>query len=548
VARFNLRLPEPTGLATFASASLAIAPDGRTLAYVADEGGETALFVRALDAEEPLRIRGSEGARSPFFSPDGEWLAFGAAGKLKKVWLRGGRVHVICEAPMFYGGAWGADGVIVFLPWFARGLWRVPADGGRPSALTVVTGDERAHLWPQFLPDGRTLLFTIWMGGSFDSAAVAVRTLATGEQRIVHRGGTYARFAAPGTLLVVQAGALLAMPFSLDTRSVTGVSRPVLEDVLVNGNSGAAFYAVSRDGTLVYARGGPRMPERRLVWVTRTGEARPATAATEAFTSPRLSRDGRRVALWLQRSDVDVWLLDTSRDTLDRVSYGKDDHSPVWSPDGLTIAYDSSRDRHYNLWARRSDGVGGEWRITDVATDQFANDWSADGRWLIATEFNPDTGADLVRLDPRGRQAPQTVLRTAYAEGEASLSPDGRLIAYVSDESDRPEVYVRSLDGAGSGLKVSTMGGDEPAWSAAGRELYYRAGARMMASTITTSGPALHASRPVGLFDGRYHRNLYPTRSYDVARDGRFLMVEDPPSPHRTITVVLGWGRSITYP
>lgn len=335
-ARFVLRLPETSGLYTFASASVAIAPDGSRVAYVADEGGRPVLFVQDLDAEQPRRIEGSEGARSPFFSPDGQWIAFGAGGRLKKVWLRGGSVQTLCDAPMFYGGTWGADGTIVFLPWFARGLWKVSADGGTPTLLAAprTAQGERGYCWPQILPDGQTLLFTVWTGGSFEDALVAVQSLVTGERRIVHKGGTYARYAEPGALLVARAGALHALPFDAATARVTGDSQPVLEDLFIDLNSGAGLYDVARNGTLVFARGGPRVPARQLVRVDRTGHAQAIGSKRDAYSSPRLAADGR-IAVWLQHSLVDVWLLDMTRDAATRVTHGGDDHSPVWSPDGL---------------------------------------------------------------------------------------------------------------------------------------------------------------------------------------------------------------------
>jgi eukaryotic-like serine/threonine-protein kinase len=554
-ARFVLPLADASGLYTFASASVAIAPDGSRIAYVADEGGRPVLFVQELDAERPRRIDGSEGARSPFFSPDGQWIAFGAGGRLKKIWLRGGATQIICDAPMFYGGTWGRDGTIVFLPWFARGLWKVSANGGTPVLLAAPRGDsgERGYCWPQILADGDTLLFTIWTGGSFDEAQVALLSMKTGERRIVHKGGTYARVAEPGTLLVARAGVLHALPFDPSARRVTGAPRPVLDAVLVDLNSGAGFYDVARNGTLVFARGGPQVPARQLVWVDRSGKRQPATAKGDAYSSPRLAPDGHRLAVWLQHSLVDVWLLDPTRDAINRLSHGGDDHSPVWSPDGVEVAYDSSRDGRYNLYRRRADGSTDEQRVTRAHADQFVNDWSSDGRWLIATELADQRAADLVLIDPRGTEAPRSILRSPYAETEASVSPDGRLVAFVSDESGQPEIYVRAIDGSATGVQVSTGGGEEPAWSATGREIVYRAGARMMSATLTTTtltaaastNQALRTSRPITLFEGRYHYNLYPTRTYDVARDGRFLMVDEPVSPHRALTVVLGWTPGI---
>ena len=524
VTRVAVPIPAGDTFVTDNYLTLAISPDGRRVVYVGRRADKRYLFLRALDAGEAAPIAGTEGAYSPFFSPDGQWLGFWVDGKIKKVSLSGGAPVAVCDCGVsdrLLGATWGGDDSIVFTQRWAGGLFRVSAAGGAPQPVTKVTmkDQDRGHLWPDLLPDGKSVLFTVFTGGSLEDYAIAVAPLATGKPKVLVKGGTFGRYAASGHILYARGATLFAVPFDAKRLEVTGAAFPVAEGVFQNTNGGAG-YAVSKNGTLLYVGGGVLLPERSLVWVDRQGAVTPAAAIKRPFSGPSLSPDGRRVAVTVEAQTYDVWVLDIERETLTRLTFGKDDGNAVWSPDGKRLAYQSSQAGSYNIYIRPSDGSGSEERLTsDQDHDSFPLAFSADGKLLVFQKTHAGVPEIWVHFFEKGA-SPRPMLQGPFRHEAGQLSPDGRWMSYQSDESGKTEVYVTAFPGPGGKWQISTDGGRGALWSPHGREIFYRKDKKVLRVAVTAS-PSFSASRPEVLFEGDYE-------GWDIARDGkRFLMVKD---------------------
>ncbi len=543
-ARFAIDLPPQSGLVEFTAAPMALTPDGQSLvvALANDEGGSR-LWLRRFDSEALVPISGTDGATSAFVSPDGQTVAFAAQGRLRRVNLAGGRAQDIADAQQFFGGCWVDNETIVYAPRFAGGLWQVAASGGRPRQLTAPLGaEDSAHIWPACVPGGRVVLFSAWGGGkTVDRSDVGYVRLDDRSRGTLVRGGFHPRYLERDTLLFVRGGALMSVAFDPETLQLSGTPVQRVSGVLTNINSQVAFYETSSGPDLVYVQGTYEQPDRRLVWVDRNGRVEPASALRRPFSLPRVSPDGRRVATWLQDDEVGVWLLELTSDRLTRLSRGMDDHSPVWSPDGERIAFDSSRTGNYEIYLSSGDSLGAETALTQRRRDHFVNAWLPDGR-LVFTEHSVAEGFDLWSIEARKGAVAEPLLRTPFNESEPAFSADGRWIAYVADETRRNEVFVRPFPLDGMRLQASHDGGEEPVWSRTGHELFFRNGPEVLSVRLEDDEGQPRLTKPEALFAGNYHYNLYPTNTYDVAPDGRFLMVEEPPAVGRKIQVERSFG------
>jgi Tol biopolymer transport system component/tRNA A-37 threonylcarbamoyl transferase component Bud32 len=554
VSRLKIALPQGQQLAGLENGpAVALSPDGTHLAYVARQGGIQQLYLRAMDSLDSKPIPGTEGAMNPFFSPDGQWLGFFTGGSLKKVSVSGGAALPLGDAGTPRGASWGSQGMIVFAPTTTSGLQQVSDGGSAPQLLTHLEKGDVSHRWPEFLPGGRAVLFAAGPNGiNFTNAQVAVQSFGTGQRRNLIQGGTYPHYAASGHLVYAQRGTLMAMPFDLRRLEATGAAVPVVEGVLQSLSSGVAQYSVSAAGSLVYVSGGIQSAQRRLVWVSRNGAEQSVAAAAHSYFSPRLSPDGQRVAVGITEQDSQVWLYDLSRETLSRFTFeGNYSLLPVWTPDGKRIAFESNKEGPLNLFWQMADGSGGPERLNTSEYIQVPMSWSPDGQLLAFFEVNPTTQRDIWVLrmgDPwpgsgQVRKA-QPFLRTRFDEAVPRFSPDGRWLAYISDESGRYEIYVQPYPGPGRKWQISTEGGTEPAWNPNGRELFYRSGDKMMAVDIATQ-PGFAAGTPRMLFEGPYEPAPFPLANYDVSHDGqRFLMLkptEQAQAAPTQINVVLNW-------
>ena len=545
VTRTVINLPPGQQLAGVESGTaLAISPDGSQLAYVARQGGAQQLYLRAMDSLESTSIPGTEGAVSPFFSPDGQWLGFFSGGRLKKVSVNGGAVQTLGDASQPLGASWGGHGMIAFAS--AIGVvQQVPDAGGSPQPLIRFAKGDASQRWPEFLPGDKAMLFAAGTSPlNFTDAQVAVQSIGTGERRNLIQGGTHPRFAPSGHLVYAQGGTLMAVPFDPQGLKVAGASVPVVQGILQSPASGAAQYSFSSSGLLVYVPGSVRSTQSRPEWVSRDGTEQPVAAPAHAYVNPRLSPDGRRAVVSITEPESQIWLYDFSREALTKfTSEGSANTAPAWAAGGKRIAFQSNKDGAPNLFWQLADGSGGLERLSTSEYVQVPMSWSPDGQVLAYIEINPNTGYDIWMLRLSDHKA-QPFLHTPFNESVPRFSPDGRWLAYISDESGRYEIYVQLYPGPGGKWQISTEGGTEPAWNPNGRELFYRSGDKMMAVDIATQ-TGFAAGKPRMLFERHYVPTPGTNSNYDISTDGqRFLMLkatdQEQAAPTQ-INVVLNW-------
>jgi len=542
-ARWTIALPSGVAFPNLNSPPpLAISPDGKTIVVAGSSAGRTQLYQRDLGSIEARPIPMTDGATQAAFSPDGQWIAFDQGGQLKKMRLEGGTPTAVAEAPALRGAAWGADGTIVFVPDAVEGLWRVSENGGVPRRLTtpyVVIGGN--HRWPRFLPNG-DVVFTINAGWIPADARIGILSPKTGRVRVLTEHGSAPHYVA-GHLVYGRDGMLLAAPFDVARLETTGPETPIAEDVRMDSYGGSSVqFDVSAAGRLVYVPGFPRPVDRALLWVDREGRATPVAPERRGFLGVALSPDGGVVAA--TRDELHgqtVWSLDLLAQTWSRIADGVGS-SPVWSPDGSRFVYSAAGGMH----SVRRDGRGGGERLVGLADRAITHpsSWSPDGRLLAFTYQTATTGHDIWILPFGGDRRPRPYLATSSDECCGVFSPDGRWIAYNSNESGRDEIYVRPFPGNEPKRQVSFDGGMHPKWTRGGREIVYRAPGpppAVMAVPVELDAD-FRAGAPRRLFDDKYRKpEAVELSSYDVSRDGeRFLMIEEPPfaAPPRQIVVV----------
>jgi Tol biopolymer transport system component/DNA-binding winged helix-turn-helix (wHTH) protein len=561
--RFSVLPPENTVF----DDQLAISPDGSRLALVVSTPGkEPTLWVRRLDALTAQPLAGTEGANEPFWSPDGQFIAFFAQGKLKKIEVSGGPAQTLSDA-VDGVGTWNREGVIVFTHHDA--LYRVPAEGGAPIAVTTLNpaNQETAHNLPHFLPDGRHFLYqTVTQGLRNDG--IYVGSLDSHESKRLldsHWKPAYAPALGgrAGYLLFVQEGNLMAQRFDANHLQLTGEPVPLAEGV--TDLSHAAYFSVSANGTLAYRP--TSATKSQLTWFDRTGKKLGTSGLPVQDLFPALSPDGKRLAvsraglqsgnsratLSAPSAPADIWVLNLARGDASRVTFDFAAVRPVWSPDGSRIAFASNREGALNLYQKASSGAGSEELLLKSSEDKLPSDWSSDGRFLIYGSVSPKTKFDLWVLPLDGDRKPFPFLQTQFSEGAGSLSPNGQWMAYQSYESGRWEVYVRPFgQSAGRGNQtetdkwlISTEGGIFVRWRGDGKELFYLLPDETMIMAVevksgTSKGrPTFEAGVPKRLFNVR----TYGHSPFTVTADGqRFLVntqVEEEKS--QPVTVVLNW-------
>jgi serine/threonine-protein kinase len=563
--RFVIGAPlnQPTGVNLASDRSIAISPDATHIAYVSNS---RQLLIRPTDQLDVVAVPGVINPQTPFFSPDGRWVGFMTAGELRKVSIAGGPSISICRItgrPM--GATWAADGSIIFATSDAStGLLTVSADGGE---ATVLTKPDRANgtfddLYPSMLPDGRAVLFTTGPGPDPQTMQIGMLDLATGARTTLIRGGTGATYVAPGYVAFTSGGALRVVPFDLRTHRVTGDPVTAVDQVAsIIGLAGQ--WAVSQDGTLAYVPssgiGGLYGTPRSLVWIDRNGREEQVPLPPRTYTYPRLSPDGTRVALDIRDQDQDIWIGDLNRRTLTRLTVDKaTDFYPVWTTDGRRILFSSSRNVASYLYWQSADGTGTAERLTtSTTTAHYPFSTAPDGKTVVFQEVTPSTGIDLSILElPSGKTAP--LLHSAFGETNGEISPDGKWLAYQSNESGQEEIYIRPFPDVDRGRwQISTGGGTRPLWARTGRELFYLDGNNLLTAVSVQTGATFSASTPVRLFSTRYFSGFggagqsVAGRTYDISPDGkRFLMIKDnlPADQLQTsIVVVLNWDQELKH-
>ncbi len=554
LVRFAIPLPRHTTMNAAWESILALSPDGQRVAYLVQLPGEPSrLYVRSLDDPEPRALPQADGPGQPFWSPDGRAIAFATSRSLQRIDIAGGPARVICPlsgGQRYISGTWGPRGVIMFSS--GPTLFRVDAEGGEPTPVLRESQTGANLAWPRFLPDGDRFLY---YRSTFDPATTGTfvgwlsqpaRTVKLLDVPAIHAS-------VPDSLLAQRGSTLLAYPFDSATLKVTGEPTMVVDDL------GISFDAAG-EGVMAYTtlatHGGVNRPEdtSQLLWFDRTGRRLGGIGLPGAYGWPALSPDGSRVVVERLTSwdplEADLWVLDNQTSREQRLTFGPGRESdPVWSPDGRDIAFACTRETSVTVCRRPASGAGVEEMPIRLEGQNYPTDWSRDRRLILYTAvvLEPSVNADIFALPVDGDPAPRAIVATPANEHQARLSPDGQWLAYASDESGWPEVYLQRLDMTGERRLVSVKGGAQPTWRGDGKELFYLAlDMKLMAVSVTT-GSELRLGDPRPLFELPYPvAPFYDVRNvYDVTPDGQRFLVNLPTvmPPPPSINIVLNWSR-----
>jgi serine/threonine protein kinase/Tol biopolymer transport system component len=536
---------------------LALSPDGSTIAVVArDDRGETAVWVRSLESLNARQVPGTEGARLPFWSPDGRSLGFFASGRMLTVDLVGGAPRPLAEADQSTearGGAWSPRGTIVYSPSFLGPLMRVPADGSAPpEPATELEAGHGTHRFPHFLPDGRHFLFFASAGSGVEPGELRLGALGSLESRRLAEASSTAIYASTGHLIFARGSTMLAQPFDADRVEFTGEPVSIGIEIPTGSNvSGLRSISVSADGTLAY-RADPSSATD-LVWVDRAGEVQGTLATGDDWQlAPRISPDGRHVLAGRYDAAAvnagNLWILDAERGVGTPLTFdAADDATAIWSPDGRRVVFASIRSQEtFGLQIADVDAPEEARELVASGTSQWMGPdcWTPDGRRVLFGRTGTDTGYDILTVDVAEGSEPEEWLATPFNEKGADISPDGRWVAYASDIGGAHNVYVKPFEGPGTPWQVSTAGGTSPRFSPRGDEIFYRSPASdIMAVPVTASGDGFSTGPPRRLFAAGINDDW---RDYDVTPDGqRFLLARPADAGDTPLVVVLGFDPTL---
>ena len=511
LVQMNMELDPDAPMATTLYNPLAISPDGsRIVVALRGADGKNLLYTRLLQQSKLVPLAGTEIASFPFFSPDGQWIGFAADGKLKKISADGGAAVTICDAAIMRGASWGDDGNIVLAIGQSSALSRVSSAGGTPAPATKLNQGELTHRWPQVLPGSQTILFTAHSSGlaDFDNASIDAVSVKSGQRKTLARGGFNGRYLPTGNrkghLVYMHKGTLFAAPFDPEGLTMTGPAVPALENVSSNGHGGGRF-AFAATGTLLFQAGGATDANLKIYLADRSGVMKPLLPQAGAYGTPCFSPDGKRLAFSLSNgAGSDIWVKDMDRDGPSRLSFLKGANvRPVWTPDGRNLVFLSSGHDQSGLYWIRADGAGEAQRLMDGKLNPYPDSFSPDGKRFsyaaIGNNGSPDLFTSQLEGDPGHPKLgkPELFLGTPYAEFGSSFSPDGRWLAYTSDESGSFQAYVRPFPGPGGRWQISSAGGMRPSWSKAGHELFFRTrDGILMVTGYTASGDSFTPGKP----------------------------------------------------
>ena len=555
-ARFSVYPPEKAVFSgppniTVPVPQFALSPDGRSLVFVANStGGDPVIWLRSIDQVTAHPLPGTEHAQIPFWSPDCRWLGFFAEGKLKKIPVAGGPVQVLTDVSDAFGGSWSTDGSIIFAK-LSSAIFRVSSGGGVVTAVTKMDTIMKAHRWPQFLPDGRHFLFHV-QGGDPEHRGLYAGSLDGGDQKFLVHTGSSAVYASPGYLLYVDGDTLLGQAFDAARLEVKGEPFTVAEHV---GRSTGFSIGASTSGTGMLAYAAAILHRGRLTWFDRAGNALDSVGVEGDYSDFRLSPNGQMLAVSLvdpKGWNPDIWLIDLVRGGPSRFTFGSAlNAAPVWSPDGAKIVFRTNRNGMTEWYAKSAGGGGNEEAVLTNEAQHAAgidspnlvsSDWSPDGRYIIGSVPQESTGEDIWLIPLSGDKKPFKFLGPPSDQIHANFSPDGRFVAYTSNEAGRFQVYVQTFPLSDRKWQVSTDGGYEPRWRGDGREIYYLSEDRKLMAVSVGAGPSFAV--PKMLFQTRAPEGVTSRRTHYVpSRDGQRFLVntqsgDAPPSP---ITVVLNW-------
>jgi serine/threonine protein kinase/Tol biopolymer transport system component len=545
VMHFNSPVP-------FAANDVALSPDGRVLALVAysDQSNKYVIWTHEVGSRAQTAVPGTEGASHPFWSPDGRFIGFFANGKLKKVDVSGGSAQVLCDAPSGRGGTWNREGTILFSPNGNGGLYRVPSTGGTPMEVTKpdMSRPESSHRWPAFLPDGRHFLYLgANFTGEFEKNTIFIGSLDSGEKRAIVSASSNAAYADPGYLLYMRDNALVAQRFDSSSYKLSGEPRTISDEVRYLPSIDIALFDVAGRRTLVAQTG--KTAKSQLTWFDRNGKSMGTVGSTGslgAFANPSLSPDQRRMAV--DQFDLggrirDIWIHELASDAVARFTFGPSYNAvAIWSPDGTRIVFASNRKLYNRIYQKKADGSGPEELIVDLGLvgDQYCWDWSHDGKYLLAHK-----GPELWSVSLPDRQA-KPFIQAKWSVRNARFSPDGRWVAYASNETGIWEVYVSPFPTATSKWQVSRGGGEQPRWRRDGKELFFLSGEGKMTVVAVKTGSTFEAGPPVTLFQTHTAQPIstQDVFSYDVSGDGqKFLINTRVDEPNAApLSIILNWA------
>jgi Tol biopolymer transport system component/tRNA A-37 threonylcarbamoyl transferase component Bud32 len=549
VMRFQIAMPEKVTESIFE-----LSPDGRTLAFTASEGGHQRMWIRPIDSVAAQPVPGTDDARYVFWSPDGGYIGFFAPGKLKKIALAGGPAQTLCDAASGRGGTWNKDGVIVFAPGLALPLMRVSAAGGVPTPATTLGSADELQRYPVFLPDGKHFLFEVFNGKAGTNGVYAGALDGSPRVRVLADESSVAYVASSasgksGLLLFRREGTLLAQPFDPGAVRTTGDAFPVAEQISISGNTDHAAFSVSGNGLLAYGSGGLGLglTNGSLAWMDRNG-ARTTIGQPAEIITQALSPDGKQVSLSTRtqgEDGSDLWMLDIARGVPSRFTFRAGRSSePVWSPDGSHIIF--AVDNNF-IYEKPANGAGTEELLLSGGLNIRPQDWSRDGKWLVYMLAGSKTGTDLWLLPLEGERKPVPYLQTPFNESDAQFSPDGRWMAYASNESGQPQVYVQSIPAGGSKFQISNVGGGQPRWRRDGKELFFISTDNKLMAVPLKIGNTVEAGPPKPVFDFQpIFPSLFGRWAYEPTADGqRFLVLTETGAANPPLTVVLNWQAGI---
>ncbi len=583
VVRFTHQLPAGQRLTPGWNPSVMFSPDGKTVAFNYEVDGIPTAFQRPIDSLDQKPLGGVKYLSTPVFSPDGRWVAMvdNMDLSLKKVAVEGGAPIPLTKTDMFGRGDWGKDGYIYFTDRYPGAIERVSEKGGAKEPVTKLNPqkNEFTHRHAQLLPGGKAIVFTVVSAGmeSYNDARIELHALDTGERKVLFQGGFGPRYSPSGHIVYANGGNLYALPFDLRTREVTGPPVKVIDGVQMSTNTGAAYFDVSTTGALAYVPGVVEGGGRTLVWVDRQGREEAVRPEARSYLFPRISpMDPQTILYEVEGATHNLYSYDLTRGVETTLTTDGLSHAPLWTPDGKNICFRSWKAGTMTMWEMPADQSRPAERLTTVGSRQSAVSVSADGRYLAynqmaemptgsaaagggmseagGSEMAMGTGSDIWVLPLQGpNRAPRPFKKSTFDEASPKFSPDGRWVAYCSNESNKPNVYVEPWPGPGMKLQITSEGGTDPLFSRDGRELFYRNGDKMMVVPVSWTATEFKAGRLTELWVGHYSHGMssscgppgVSSANYDVTRDGqRFLMIKDKAEDagSTSLVVILHWA------